>query len=109
MRAAVVRELGSTSAIHIEQVPVPAPSPPDALVRVLASEVNHVDVFVVTGAYPTPTPFPFVVGRDLVGEVVAAGEGAGSLRVGERVWTNGLGYAGRQGALAEYALGRAHV
>ena len=104
MRAAVVRELGSTSAIHIEQVPVPTPGPTDVLVRVLASEINHVDVFVVTGAYPTPTPFPFVVGRDLVGEIVAAGEGTGSLRVGERVWTNSLGYAGRQGALAEYAL-----
>ena len=104
MRAAVVRELGSTSAIHVEQVPVPTPGPTDVLVRVLASEINHVDVFVVTGAYPTPTPFPFVVGRDLVGEIVAAGEGAGSLRVGERVWSNSLGYAGRQGALAEYAL-----
>src|SRR5699024_7648635 len=104
MRAAVVRELGSTSAIHIEQVPVPAPGPTDVLVRVLASEINHVDVFVVTGAYPTPTPFPFVVGRDLVGEIVAAGEGTGSLRVGERLWTNSLGYAGRQVALAEYAL-----
>lgn len=104
MRAAVVHELGSTSAIHVEEIPVPTPGPTDVLVRVVASEVNHVDVLVVTGAYPTATPFPFVVGRDVVGEIVRTGEGVTASMVGDRVWTNSLGHDGRQGALAQYAV-----
>jgi len=83
---------------------VPTPGPTDVLVRVDAVAVNHVDTFVRSGAYQTPLPFPFVVGRDLVGTVAANGTGAPGFAVGDRVWTNSLGHAGRQGAASEYAV-----
>ena len=104
MRAAFVRELGGPENIEIGRLPIPVPGPTDVLVRMEASAVNHVDLFVRSAAYETPTPFPFVIGRDLVGTVEATGTGVAGFRRGERVWTNSLGHDGRQGAFAEYAL-----
>lgn len=69
-----------------------------------ASNVNHVDLFVRSGAYRTHTPFPFLIGRDLVGTVAEIGPGVASFKAGERVWCNSLGHHGRQGAFAEYAV-----
>lgn len=104
MQAAFVRELGGTDRIKIGQLPVPEVGPTDVLVRMEASAVNHVDLFVRSGAYQTKTPFPFVIGRDLVGTVAAAGPGVVGFALGDRVWTNSLGHAGRQGAFSEYAV-----
>ncbi|MBL0707225.1 NADPH:quinone reductase [Sinomonas sp. JC656] len=104
MRAAFVRRLGGTENIEVGHLPVPEIGPTDALVRMEASTVNHVDLFVRSGAYRTATPFPFVIGRDLVGTVEQAGPGVVGFVPGDRVWTNSLGHAGRQGAFAEYAV-----
>jgi 2-desacetyl-2-hydroxyethyl bacteriochlorophyllide A dehydrogenase len=104
MRAALVDRPGPADSIRTATIPVPGPGPTDLLVRVEAVAVNHVDTFVRSGAYATPLPFPFVVGRDLVGTVVAAGPGTPGFAVGDRVWTNSLGHAGRQGATSEYAV-----
>lgn len=104
MQAAFIRETGGADKIEFGELPVPPLGPTDVLVRMEASEVNHVDLFVRSGAFPTPTPFPFVIGRDLVGTVMAAGLGAPDFSPGDRVWSNSLGHAGRQGAFAEYAV-----
>lgn len=104
MAAAFVDGVGPADAIRYGALPVPSPGPTDVLVRVSAVSVNPVDTFVRSGAYPTPLPFPFVVGRDLVGTVAEAGPGAVGFAAGDRVWCNSLGHAGRQGAAAEYAV-----
>src|SRR5699024_3182732 len=104
MRAAHVTELGPADHVRVGEMDVPSPGPTDVLVRVYASAVNPVDCFVRSGAYPTHTPFPFVVGRDLVGEVAVPGSGVSDFTAGERVWCNSLGHDGRQGAAAEYVL-----
>lgn len=57
-----------------------------------------------SGAFRTPITFPFVIGRDLAGTVAVAGPGAPGFAVGDRVWCNSLGHAGRQGAAAQYAV-----
>jgi NADPH:quinone reductase-like Zn-dependent oxidoreductase len=74
------------------------------LVRVELAAVDPVDLLVRSGAYRTPTPFPFVVGRDLVGTGAVAGPGAVGFAPGDRLWCNSLGHGGRQGACAEYAV-----
>ena len=102
MQAAYIEQAGGP--IRIGELPVPRPGPTDVRVRVAASGVNHVDRFVLSGAYRTHTPFPFVLGRDAVGTVVEAGPGVTAFRPGDRVWCNSLGHGGRQGALAEYAV-----
>jgi NADPH:quinone reductase-like Zn-dependent oxidoreductase len=76
---------------------VPVPGPADVLVAVETVAVNQVDTHIRSGRWQTPMPFPFVVGRDLVG-TVAEGDAAGIFAPGERVWASSLGHAGRQGA-----------
>lgn len=104
MRAAWIEKFGPPETIRYGQLPVPAPGPTDVLVHVEVCAVNHVDTFIRAGRYRTPVAFPFVVGRDLVGTVAAVGSSALGFAVGDRVWCNSLGHAGRQGAAAEYAV-----
>ncbi|MEU6579110.1 NADPH:quinone reductase [Streptomyces sp. NPDC046805] len=104
MRAAYITELGAPDVIRHGPLPPPRPGPYDVLVDVEFSAVNPVDTFVRSGAYRTPLRFPFVIGRDLVGTVAAAGPGAPGFHAGDRVWCNSLGHAGRQGAAAEQAV-----
>lgn len=105
MRAAYVERLGAAEEIRIGELPVPSLGADEVLVRVEAVAVNPVDTLIRAGRYATPLPaFPFVVGRDLVGEVVEVGPAAARrFTVGARVWSNSLGHAGRQGPSAEYA------
>ncbi|GAB3547256.1 NADPH:quinone reductase-like Zn-dependent oxidoreductase [Actinopolyspora lacussalsi] len=101
MRAAYIEELGPPGIIRYGSLPDPSPAPHEVLVRVIASAVNHVDTFVRSGAWRTPVTFPFVIGRDLVGTVVATGSSVTGFRAGEAVWCNSMGHAGRGGAAAE--------
>jgi 2-desacetyl-2-hydroxyethyl bacteriochlorophyllide A dehydrogenase len=102
--AAYVTALGGPEQIRIGELPVAELGPTDVLVRTEALEVNRVDTLVRSGAYPTPTPFPFIIGRDLVGTVVSAGPGAAGFRAGDRVWSNSLGHGGRQGSFSQLAV-----
>ncbi|NKQ54338.1 zinc-binding dehydrogenase [Amycolatopsis sp. K13G38] len=107
MLAAYIRATGGVEQIEVGRLPTPVPGPTDVLVRMGLSDVNHVDLFVRSGAYRTHTPFPFVLGRDLVGTVAATGPGVTEFAPGDRVWCNSLGHGGRQGAFAEYAVAAA--
>ena len=60
MQAAYIDQVGGP--IRIGALPVPRPGPTDVRVQVAASGVNHVDLFVRSGAYRTHTPLPFVIG-----------------------------------------------
>lgn len=102
MRAAYIERLGSADEIHYGEFDLPAVGPGDALVRVEALAVNPVDTYIRSGAYRTTLSFPFIIGRDLVGEVVSVGADVSRCAPGQRVWCDSLGYDGRQGSFAEY-------
>jgi NADPH:quinone reductase-like Zn-dependent oxidoreductase len=99
--AAYITALGPADFIEVGYLPVATPGPTDVLVRTEAMAVNNVDTLVRSGAYRTPTPFPFIIGRDLVGTVLSAGPGAALFSEGDRVWCNSLGHGGRQGSFAQ--------
>ena len=103
-RAAYITELGAPEVIRYGVVPIPAIGPTDVLVRSEALAVNPVDCLIRAGVYRTPTPFPFIVGRDVAGVVVVAGPGAAGFAVGDRVWSNSLGHGGRQGSFSDYVV-----
>jgi len=104
MRAAYIERPGPATDIRYGELPAPRPGPTDVLVDVIATTVNPVDTFVRSGAFPTPLPLPFVVGRDLIGRVAEVGAGVAGFRVGDLVWCNSLGHGGRQGSAAEQAV-----
>ena len=103
MKAAFITRTGGPEVITCGDLPDPVPGPRQALVRVRAAAINPIDTYVRAGTVAMPLPFPFVVGCDLAGEVVAVGDEVDRLRPGMRVWGSNQGLLGRQGTCAELA------
>src|SRR5262249_23468574 len=99
MRAAFFGKPGPAEVVGVGELPVPVPGPTDVLVAVEVAVINPIDTLIRSGRWPTLMPLPFVTGRDLVGTVTSAGAGSG-FSPGDRVWSNSLGNAGRQGTCA---------
>jgi len=66
--------------LAIVERPVPQPGPGEVLIRVAAAGVNRPDVLQKRGAYPPPPGAPDVLGLEVAGEVIGAGEGTEQLR-----------------------------
>lgn len=101
MLAAYIDQIGPAADIRLGLLPTPRPAADELMVAVELTPVNRVDTLVRSGAYPTPLPFPFIIGRDVVGTVLEAGSGVDAFGPGDRVWANSLGHDGRQGTTAE--------
>jgi NADPH2:quinone reductase len=103
MKAAYITHTCPAEGIIVGDLPDPTPGPHEALVRVRACAVNPIDTYVRAGTVAMPLRFPFVVGCDLAGEVVAVGRDVNGLRPGMRVWGSNQGVLGRPGTFAELA------
>jgi len=88
MKAAVFHEFGGPERIRIEEVPTPTPAAGEALIRVRACGLNHLDLWVLGGLPALKTPLPFWTGCDIAGEVAAVGPGVTGLAPGTRVAVN---------------------
>jgi putative PIG3 family NAD(P)H quinone oxidoreductase len=80
---AVVAPDGGEEMALVER-PVPEPRPGEVLVRVAAAGVNRPDILQRRGLYPPPPGAPDILGLEIAGEVVAAGESAEAL-LGQQV------------------------
>ena len=81
MRALVFR---GPMALAWEEVETPKlEEPRDALVRPIAVARCDLDPAIALGLYPMPAPF--VMGHEMVGEVVAVGEAISNVRLGDKV------------------------
>ncbi len=101
MKAAYIEQTGSADNIIYGDLPEPSPAAGEVLVKLIATTVDPIDTYIRSGTYHVDLPLPFIVGRDLVGKVVAIGSNVANFKVGELVWSNNQGYGGRQGACAE--------
>jgi len=63
----------------------PQPGPGEVLLRVRYAGLNPADAFLSRGMYPAKPALPHILGRDAVGETVAAGPGVEWPAVGEPV------------------------
>jgi propanol-preferring alcohol dehydrogenase len=92
MRAMVLRE--QRRPLELAELPDPEPGPGQVAVRVFACGVCRTDLHIVDGELHEPK-LPLVVGHQVVGEVIAAGEGAERFERGARIgipwlgWTDG--------------------
>ena len=77
---------------------VPRAGPGEVLIGVAAAGVNRPDILQRRGLYPPPPGAPDILGLEVAGEVVAAGEGAEPL-IGQRVCALVAG-----GGYAEYCV-----
>ncbi|HWB09102.1 MAG TPA: NADPH:quinone reductase [Pirellulales bacterium] len=102
MKAAFIERHGPAESILYGDLPRPELHERSVLVRLGAVAVDHVDTFIRSGAFRSPVPFPFVLGRDMTGVVETVGGDVRRFRPGDRVWSNCLGIDGLQGTFAEY-------
>jgi NADPH2:quinone reductase len=82
-RAIVVQQHGGSEVLRLEERDPGEPGPGSVRVRVSASGVNFIDVYMRTGLYPRPTPF--VLGLEGAGVVEAVGPSSEGLVEGDRV------------------------
>jgi NADPH:quinone reductase-like Zn-dependent oxidoreductase len=72
MKAVRFHEHGGPEVLRYEDVPDPAVGPGEALVRVRACALNHLDLWQRRGIARVSIPFPHISGADVAGEVVVA-------------------------------------
>jgi NADPH:quinone reductase-like Zn-dependent oxidoreductase len=105
MRAAAIDHFGGPEAIRVERLTVPEPQPGEVLIRVESAGVGEWDPFEREGGFAklmgTTPVFPYVLGSDGAGTVVAVGRGVTRFKEGDRVY--GLSLGTSKGFYAEYA------
>ena len=90
MKAIQVKQPGGPEVLELVDVPVSEPKANDAVVKLVASGVNFIDVYQREGRYKVP--LPFVLGQEGAGVVTAVGSDVTSVKAGDRVaWTGVLG------------------
>jgi zinc-binding alcohol dehydrogenase/oxidoreductase len=86
VRAVRIHEDGGPEVLVLEEVADPEPGPGEVLVRLRASALNHLDVWIRKGLPSVPKPR--ILGADGAGIVEALGEGVSGFEPGERVVLN---------------------
>jgi NADPH:quinone reductase-like Zn-dependent oxidoreductase len=85
VQALRIHQHGGPEVLRIDEVPRPSAGAGEVLVRMLATSINHLDLWVRRGMPGFAVEFPRVLGCDGTGEIVELGAGVSGLRVGQRV------------------------
>jgi NADPH:quinone reductase-like Zn-dependent oxidoreductase len=86
VRAVRIHEDGGPEVLVLEEAPDPVAGPSEVLVRLRASALNHLDIWIRKGLPSVPKPR--ILGADGAGVVDAVGEGVDGFEPGERVVLN---------------------
>src|SRR6185369_14616141 len=98
MLAVVAPQPDGAEELALVERQVPRPGPNEVLIKVAAAGVNRPDILQRRGLYPPPPGAPDILGLEIAGTVVEAGEGAGDL-IGKKVCALVAG-----GGYAEYCV-----
>jgi NADPH2:quinone reductase len=93
------------SGVALKQIPIPAPGPGQALVRIAAASVNFPDLLMTRGGYQFKPELPFIPGLEAAGRIIALGQARPDaptpeqpLQIDDRVLVHG-----KTGGFAQYA------
>jgi len=103
MKAAYIQQTGGPDVILYGELPDPKPKRTECLIKVTAVDVNPIDVYVRSGLIAAKPSFPWILGRDLAGTIVAIGAAVKRFKPGDRVWASNQGTDGRSGTFADLA------
>ncbi len=73
MKAMLMTERGGPEVLHISEFSDPSPQANEVLVRVRATALNHLDIWVRKGAASPKLPLPHILGCDIAGEIIGFG------------------------------------
>ncbi len=113
MKAAVYRQYGPPSFVHVETTPQPIPQRNELLVRVFTSTVNRTDCGFLSGKPRVVRlfsglrkPRATILGCEFAGEVAGVGADVSAFAVGQRVFGySGVKFGGHAGYLTVAATG----
>jgi NADPH:quinone reductase-like Zn-dependent oxidoreductase len=86
VKAVRIHEDGAPDVLVLEEVPNPVAGPGEVLIRLHASALNHLDIWIRKGLPSVPKPR--ILGADGAGVVEALGAGVTGFEPGERVVIN---------------------
>jgi propanol-preferring alcohol dehydrogenase len=89
MQAMVLEEPGNP--LVQRELPLPAPSPDQVLLKVYACGVCRTDLHIVDGDLKHPK-LPLILGHQIVGTVVGMGQNVNRFQIGDRIGVPWLGY-----------------
>ena len=92
MKAVRIHQFGGPEVLTYEDIPDAQPRKDEVLVRVRACSLNHLDVWVRKGL--PGVKLPHILGSDVAGEVVEAGEYVSGFKAGQRVLLSPMHYCG---------------
>lgn len=85
MRAAFIEGHQGISSVKLGPRPKPAPGPGEVLIRIAASAINHVDLYMCNDGSGFRHKLPLILGLDGAGVIEAIGAGVKVRKPGERV------------------------
>ena len=85
MRAWLMDSYEGFEKLRLADVDDPKPGPGEVLLRVRYVGLNPADAFLARGMYPAKPTLPHILGRDAVGEVIAAAPDVSWPKLGESV------------------------
>ena len=97
MKAVYAPTPGSAANLVFGELPTPTPGPGQALVKIVTSGVNFIDVYFRTGLYKADLPIQ--LGMEAAGVVEAVAPDVTMIKPGDRV-----AYAMARGSYAEYSV-----
>ena len=107
MRAVAIDRFGGIETLTLRTVPIPELGPNEVLIRVEVAGVGEWDPFEREGGYAkmlgTEPKFPYVLGSEGAGTIVAVGERVGRFKAGDRVYAAGF-LNPKGGFYAEYTV-----
>jgi NADPH:quinone reductase-like Zn-dependent oxidoreductase len=106
MQAVRIHRFGGPEVMAIEEIDRPIPAANEVVIKVFAASVNPVDAKMREGKYPVVTEkdLPYVLGRDVSGQIAAAGSDVAGFRIGDDVY---VFLSPEHGGYEEFVLARA--
>ena len=92
MKAVRIHQFGGPEVLTYEDIPDPQLRKDQVLIRVKACSLNHLDLWVRKGL--PGVKLPHILGSDIAGEIVEAGEYASGFKTGRRVLVAPMHYCG---------------
>ena len=81
MKAVVVEQYGGPDVMKLKEVPIPEVGNGQVLVKVKATGVNPVDVYIRDNRFGVNKPLPFTPGSDCAGIIEKVGNEVSNLKV----------------------------
>lgn len=106
MQAVRIHRFGGPEVMAIDEIDQPTPAANEVVIKVFAASVNPVDAKMREGKYPVVTEkdLPYVLGRDVSGEIAAVGPGVTGISIGDKVFAF---LSPEHGGYEEFVLARA--